>query len=88
MSKECLALLLHYFQTRQSKIVSRAVARHAATSADQLWWAALLKIPCVMYIVLIEACPMAYTLSVILLQNSGTRYLTHLEPLLRPMHLN
>ena len=32
--------------------------------------------------------PMAYILSVILLLNSGTRYLTHLEPLLRPMHLN
>ena len=32
--------------------------------------------------------PMAYILSVILLLNSGTRYLTHLEPLLRPLHLN
>ena len=32
--------------------------------------------------------PMAYILSVILLLNSGTRYLSHLEPLLRPMHLN
>ena len=53
MSKECLILQVTLFS---SKIVSRAVARHATISADHLWWAVLPKIACVMYIVLIDAC--------------------------------
>ena len=38
---------LNYTKTRRSKIVSRAVARRAATIVDHLWCAAVLKIACV-----------------------------------------